>query len=89
MAMLRFRRRRSSPDGARLMNGPDSSEAHRNGPPESAGPAQDRRVTIELETRPGITTIVIKGELDLVTMPYLAAQVARAARGPACAGSSS
>jgi anti-sigma B factor antagonist len=62
------------------MNGPDSSEADRNGPPESAGPAQDRRVTIELETRPGVTTIVVKGELDLVTMPYLAAQVARAAR---------
>jgi anti-anti-sigma factor len=80
VAMLRFHRRRSSPDEARLMNGPGSSEAHRNGPPESAGPAQDRRVTIELETRPGVTTIVVKGELDLVTMPYLAAQVAQAAR---------
>ena len=62
------------------MNGPDSSEAHRNGPPESVGPAQGRRVTIELETRPGITTIVIKGELDLVTRPYLAAQLALAIR---------
>ena len=62
------------------MSGPDSSEAHRNGPPESAGPAQDRRVTIELETRPGVTTIVVKGELDLVTMPYLATRLALAIR---------
>src|SRR5205823_8239316 len=70
MAMLRFRRRRSSPAGARLMSGPDSS----------AGPAQDGRVTIEVEARPGVTTIVVRGELDLVTMPYLAAQLALAIR---------
>ena len=80
MAMLRFRRRRSSPAGARLMSGPDNSAAHENGPPDPAGPAQDDRVAIEVEARPGVTTIVVKGELDLVTMPYLAAQLALATR---------
>jgi anti-sigma B factor antagonist len=34
------------------------------------------RVTIEVDVRPGTTTVVIKGELDLVTMPYLAEQLA-------------
>src|SRR5712671_1145031 len=52
----------------------------RDGPPESAGPAREGRVTIEVEGRPGITTIVIKGGLDLVTMPYLAAKLALATR---------
>ena len=80
MAMLRFRRRHSSPAGARLMSGPDNSTAHENEPPDPAGPAQDGRVTIEVETGPGVTTIVVKGELDLVTMPYLAAQLALATR---------
>ena len=46
----------------------------------SAGPAPKSRVTIEVEARPGITTIVVKGELDLVTMPYLATRLARALR---------
>jgi len=42
------------------------------------------RVTIEMDARPGTTTVVIKGELDLVTMPYLAEQLALASRdGPA------
>ena len=76
MAMLRFRRRRSSPAGARLMSDPDNSAAHENAPPDPARPAQDSRVTIEVETGPGVTTIVVKGELDLVTMPYLAARLA-------------
>ena len=80
MAMLRFRRRRSSPAGARLMSCPDSSAGHENGPPDPSGPAHDDRVTIEVEARPGVTTIVINGELDLVTMPYLAARLARALR---------
>ena len=44
------------------------------------GPAQEGRVTIEVEARPGITTIVITGELDLVTMPFLAARLALATR---------
>ena len=47
---------------------------------DPAGPAQESRITIEVEARPGITTIVIKGELDLVTMPYLAARLALATR---------
>ena len=51
-----------------------------DGPPDPSGPAQESRVTIEVETRPGTTTIVIKGELDLVTMPFLAARLALAAR---------
>ena len=62
------------------MSGPDKPAAHENGPPDPAGPAQDGRVTIEVEARPGVTTIVVKGELDLVTMPYLATRLALAIR---------
>jgi len=62
------------------MSGPDNSVAHENGPQDPAGPAQDSRVTIEVETRPGVTTIVVKGELDLVTMPYLATRLTLALR---------
>jgi anti-anti-sigma factor len=62
------------------MSGPDSSAAHKNGPPDPAGPAQDDRITIEVQARPGVTTIVVKGELDLVTMPFLATQLALAVR---------
>ena len=40
----------------------------------------DGRVTIEVEACPGTTTIVVRGELDLVTMPFLAAQLALAVR---------
>jgi len=80
MAMLRFRRRRSFPAGARLMSGPDDCAAHENGPQDPAGPAQGGRVTIEVETGPGVTTIVVKGELDLVTMPYLATRLTLALR---------
>ena len=39
----------------------------------------DGRVTIEVEAREGITTIVVDGELDLATMPLLAAELALAA----------
>jgi anti-anti-sigma factor len=52
----------------------------RDGPRDPSGPARESRVTIEVETRPGTTTIVIKGELDLVTMPFLAARLALATR---------
>ena len=65
------------------MIGPDSSAADSGGPtvpPDPPGPTQEGRVTIEVEARPGITTIVVKGELDLVTMPFLAAQLALADR---------
>lgn len=62
------------------MSGPDWPAAHENGPPDAAGPAQDGRLTIEVQAGPGVTTIVVKGELDLVTMPYLAAQLALATR---------
>jgi anti-anti-sigma factor len=50
------------------------------GPPDPAAPAQAGRVTIEVDARPGTTTIVVTGELDLVTMPFLAAQLALAVR---------
>jgi anti-anti-sigma factor len=36
------------------------------------------RVTIEVEACPGTTTVVVRGELDLATMPFLAAQLALA-----------
>ena len=62
------------------MSGPDDSAAHENGPQDPAGPAQGGRVTIEMETRPGVATIVVKGELDLVTMPYLATRLTAALR---------
>jgi len=62
------------------MSGPDDSAAHENGPQDPAGSAQGGRVTIEMETRPGVATIVVKGELDLVTMPHLAARLALALR---------
>ena len=62
------------------MSGPDKPAAPENGPPDPAGPAHDGRVTIEVEARPGVTTIVVKGELDLVTMPYLATRLALAIR---------
>jgi anti-sigma B factor antagonist len=62
------------------MSGPDKPAAHENGPPDPAGPAHDGRVTIEVEARPGVTTIVVKGELDLVTMPYLATRLTLAIR---------
>jgi anti-anti-sigma factor len=62
------------------MSGPDWPAAHENGLPDAAGPAQEGRATIEVQARPGVTTIVVKGELDLVTMPYLAAQLALATR---------
>jgi anti-anti-sigma factor len=38
----------------------------------------DGRVTIEVEARQGTTTIAVSGELDLVTMPFLTAQLALA-----------
>ena len=62
------------------MSGPDNSAAHENAPPDPARPAQEGRVTIEVETGPGVTTIVVKGELDLVTMPYLATRLTLALR---------
>jgi len=42
-------------------------------------PRLDRRVTIEVQASQGTTTIVVNGELDLATMPLLAAKLALAA----------
>jgi anti-anti-sigma factor len=47
--------------------------------PEDDGP-QPGRVTIEVDVGPGVTTILIRGELDLVTMPALAEQLAVVSR---------
>jgi hypothetical protein len=41
-------------------------------------PLMSGQVTIEVEARQGTTIIVVKGELDLVTMPFLAARLALA-----------
>jgi anti-anti-sigma factor len=50
-------------------------------PSPPAGPApMEGRVTIEVDARPETTTIVIKGELDLVTMPHLAERLALISR---------
>lgn len=76
------------PAGARLMNDPGSCTASRGRRPEAPDPvttALDRsrrasRVTIEVEAGPGATTIVISGELDLVTLPFLAEQLRLAER---------
>ena len=38
------------------------------------------RVVIEVESAPGVTTIFIRGELDLVTMPFLAEQLTLVSR---------
>ena len=38
------------------------------------------RVTVEVEARPEAVTIVIRGELDLVTLPVLAGQLALVSR---------
>ena len=54
-------------DGTRSPSGPDADAAVPAGP--RAG-----RVMIEVKP-PGAATIVIRGELDLVTMPFLAEQL--------------
>ena len=40
----------------------------------------ESQVMIEVEARQGTTTIVVSGELDLATMPFLTAQLALAVR---------
>ncbi len=70
------------------MSGRDASTADRNGPPDGPvpvaaaqepGPGADR-VAIKVEARPGTTTIIVKGELDLVTIPSLAEKLTLALR---------
>ena len=39
------------------------------------------RVAIKIDAGPGATTVFIRGELDLVTMPVLAEHLTRAVRG--------
>ena len=52
-------------DGKRSPSGPDADAAMQDGP-------RTGRIMIEVESTPGATTIVVRGELDLVTMPFLA-----------------
>jgi anti-anti-sigma factor len=54
--------------GVRLMEGPGD---------DGRRPSQ---VTVEVDVRPGAVTIVIRGELDLVTLPVLAGQLALVSR---------
>jgi anti-anti-sigma factor len=69
------------------MSGPDNTEAGRTRSP--SGPDADAavpdgpgtgRVMIEVASVPGTATIFITGELDMVTMPFLAEQLALVSR---------
>ncbi len=57
-------------------NGPAAGGNTPSGGPDTEAEVQDGprtgMVTIEVEAGPGTTTIYISGELDLVTMPFLA-----------------
>ena len=82
-SVLPARRIAMSPCVARpgsLMSGPDSPRP--TGPPRPGcrAAARSGRVTIEVEAAPGATTIVVRGELDLVTMPFLAEQLTLVSR---------
>jgi anti-anti-sigma factor len=54
--------------GVRLMGGPENDGR------------RPSRVAVEVDVRPGAVTIVIRGELDLVTLPVLAGQLALVSR---------
>lgn len=63
------------------MSGPDESRAEQKGPPGpdtevtvQHGP-RTGRISIEIQADPGTITIFVRGELDLVTMPFLAEQL--------------
>src|SRR5580698_6141340 len=60
-------------DGTRSPNGPDADAAVPAGP-------RPGRVMIEVKSAPGAATIFIRGELDLVTMPFLAEQLTLVSR---------
>ena len=69
------------------MSGLDSAAADRNRAPggpdaDDAVPEGSRagRFVIEVESAPGATTISVRGELDLVTMPFLAEQLSLVSR---------
>jgi anti-sigma B factor antagonist len=73
--------------GGPLMSGRNSAAADENRPPggpdaDTAVPDGPRagRVVIEVESAPGATTISVRGELDLVTMPFLAEQLTLVSR---------
>jgi|SRR5271157_2394194 len=60
-------------DGTKSPNRPDADAAVQEGP-------RTGRVMIEVESAPGAATIFIRGELDLVTMPFLAEQLTLVSR---------
>ena len=69
------------------MSGPDGATAEQNGPPgpdtEAAmrrGGPRTGRISIETKAGPETITILVGGELDLVTMPFLAEQLALVSR---------
>jgi anti-anti-sigma regulatory factor len=45
-------------------------------------PVNDQQITIKVESVPGSTTVFIEGELDLVTRPALAGELAQILREP-------
>jgi anti-anti-sigma factor len=67
----------SGPDGSTAEqnepSGPDTEAAVRHGP-------RTGRISIEMEAGPGTITIFVAGELDLVTMPFLAEQLTLVSR---------
>jgi anti-anti-sigma factor len=68
------------------MSGPDGSAAEQNGPPGPDTEAAMRhgprtgRISIEMKSGPETITIIVGGELDLVTMPFLAEQLTLVSR---------
>ena len=68
------------------MSGPDESTAEQNGPPGPDTEAAVRhgprtgRISIEMKSGPETITIFVVGELDLVTMPFLAEQLTLVSR---------
>ena len=68
------------------MSGPDGSTAEQNGPPGPDTEAPVRhdlrtgRISIEMKADPETITIFVEGELDLVTMPFLAEQLTLVSR---------
>ena len=68
------------------MTGPDGCTAEQNGPPGPDTGAAVRhgprtgRISIEMKSGPETITIFVGGELDLVTMPFLAEQLTLVSR---------
>ncbi len=66
-------RNRAAADESRPPGGPAADAVVRDGP-------RTGRIMIEVKSAPWAATIVVRGELDLVTMPFLADQLALVSR---------